>query len=113
MAALSQYASSCVRLSFMTTEKRVEDEEEHGRKRNTRKKNEERDQATQAPPRSLWPMQGPARLCLCVGESARFTRVTTVEAAGAVNCFPRLRRAASLLATHRDELATCLEGVTA
>lgn len=37
----------------------------------------------------------PACMCLCVSESARFTHVTTVEAAGALSCFARLRRAAA------------------
>lgn len=37
----------------------------------------------------------PPSMCLCVSESARFTRVTTVEAVGALSCFARLRRAAA------------------
>lgn len=37
----------------------------------------------------------PSCMCLCVSESARFTRVTTVEAARALSCFGRLRRAAA------------------
>ena len=40
-------------------------------------------------------MEAFPRMCLCVSESARFTRVTTVEAAGALSCFARLRRAAA------------------
>lgn len=36
-----------------------------------------------------------SRVCLCVSENARFTHVTTAEAAALLSCFAGLRRAAA------------------
>lgn len=48
-----------------------------------------------APPATLAMHRLPACMCLCVSENARFTHVTAVEAAAALSCFARLRRAAA------------------